>query len=110
MSKLSLIGFVIKQLNSLYHTHFVKLSFLCTFHPFLSIIMPTKIITLICYWNRKIISDKKGIFYEGPTPVATIKRSQVTLHEFMKKVYEVIGYEKQYISLTVTGISVDTRF
>lgn len=52
---------------------------------------------IICYWNKKLL-----ISYEGPLPIANVKRSRATFHELIAKLYQVTGYEKQYICLMVT--------
>lgn len=84
-----------------------KRSFLCItplyYHEdiiFLAI-MSTKMITLICFWNKKIITGKKGISYEGPPPVTNCYRFWATFHELMEKLYQETDNEKQYICLMV---------
>lgn len=57
--------------------------------------MAGKMITLICYWNRRMINGRKGVSYEGPPPTAIIIRSQATFEEFIDKIYQVTGYDSR---------------
>lgn len=60
-----------------------------------------KMISLIYCCNGKVTSDEKDISYEGLPPMATVIRSRATFHEFMEKLYQVIGCEKCQTRLTV---------
>lgn len=64
--------------------------------------MSQKMITLICYSNGKIVSGRKGICYEGPSPRASIIRAEATFEEFMDKVHQITGYGRLYSGLAVT--------
>lgn len=61
--------------------------------------MSQKMITLICYSNGKIVSGRKGICYEGPSPRASIIRAEATFEEFMDKVHQITGYGRLYSGL-----------
>lgn len=62
--------------------------------------------TLIYYWNEKIVVGKKQVSYEAPPPTATIIRSGVSFEDFLEKLYQVTGFEKLY---TVLVVIVDIR-
>lgn len=60
-----------------------------------------KIVTLTCYWNEKVITDRKGVSYEGPRSTFAVIRSRVTCDEFMNKLYHVTRCKKQYTCLSL---------
>lgn len=64
--------------------------------------MSTKMRTLICHLNRKIVNDKKDLSYKGPVTIAIIIRSHTTFQKFIDEMYQVTGYERRYSRLAVT--------
>lgn len=62
----------------------------------------SEIITLICYWNGRVVVSRKGVSYDGPPPPATLIRAGVSYEEFIDKIYHMTGYRKEYERLEVT--------
>lgn len=59
-------------------------------------------ITLICYWNRRVVVGRRGVSYDGPPPTATLIRAGASYEEFIDKLYHVTRYKRQYERLEVT--------
>lgn len=55
----------------------------------------SKVVTFICCWKAKVIGDRKSVSYEGPLPIVMLISYRGPFKEFIDKLYQVIGYEKQ---------------
>lgn len=51
-----------------------------------------------------MIQGKKGISYEEPPPATTFIRSEAMYDEFMEKLYQITGYDRQNTHLRVTAV------
>lgn len=59
-------------------------------------------ITLICYWNGRVVIGRRGVCYDGPPPHATLIRAGASYEEFMDELYHVTRYRREYERLEVT--------
>lgn len=59
-------------------------------------------ITLICYWNGRVVIGRRGVSYNSPSPTDTFIRAGSSYEEFMEKLYRVIKCRKEYERLEVT--------
>ncbi|KAL6560408.1 hypothetical protein OROGR_003967 [Orobanche gracilis] len=64
--------------------------------------MARDIITLLCYWNGRIVSGPRGISYEGATPKPIKVSNRLNYIDLMDKMYTVTGFNKQHTCIKVT--------
>lgn len=58
-------------------------------------------VTLMCYWNGRMINGPYGVSYEGVAPKPIRVSYGITHNELMDKIYGVTGFNKKQFKLKI---------